>query len=92
MKSVKEGKSRQIVVVKSQLHAAIGIVKTKSAVIQYKERIADIHAAGADVGDFGHSHKLLLEMLLALCHYIARKRHVFLQLPFQTGVWHRTFM
>ena len=33
MKSVKEGRSREIVAVKNQLRAAIGIVKTKSAAI-----------------------------------------------------------
>ncbi|CAB4003714.1 Hypothetical predicted protein [Paramuricea clavata] len=67
MKTVKAGKSREIVVVKNQLRAAIGIVKTKSAAIQYEERIAELQAAGADVG---HSRKLFPAMLSAACAYI----------------------
>ena len=55
MKSVNEGKSREVLMTKNQLRAAIGIVKTNSAAIQYEERIAELHAAGSDVGDFGHS-------------------------------------
>ena len=81
MKSVKEGRSREIVVVKNQLRAAIGIVKTKSAAIQYEERIAELQAAGADVGDFGHSRKLFPEMILAVCHYIDQKTSSFLATP-----------
>ena len=55
MKSVNEGKSREVLVTKNQLCVAIGIMKTKSAAIQYEERIAELHAAGSDVRDFGHS-------------------------------------
>ena len=86
MKSVKEGRSREIVVVKNQLRAAIGIVKTKSAAIQYEERIAELQAAGADVGDFGHSQKLFPEMLLAVCHYIDQKTSSFLTPLPNTGM------
>ena len=46
MKAVNEGKSREVVVTKNQLRAALGIIKTKSAAIQYEERIAELHAAG----------------------------------------------
>ena len=65
MKSVNEGKSREVLVTKNQLRAAIGIMKTKSAAIQYEERIAELYAAGSDVSDFGHSRKLFPAMLSA---------------------------
>ncbi len=81
MKLVKQGKSREVPVTKNQLRAALGIVKTKSAAIQYEERIAELHAAGADVGDFGHSRKLFPAMLSAACAYIDKKTSIFLSTP-----------
>ena len=81
MKLVKQGKSREVLVTKNQLRAALGIVKTKSAAIQYEERIAELHAAGADVGDFGHSRKLFPAMLSAACAYIDKKTSIFLSTP-----------
>ena len=81
MKAVNEGKSRGVVVTKNQLRAALGIVKTKSAAIQYKERIAELHAAGSDVGDFGHSRKLFPAMLSVACAYIDKKTSIFLSTP-----------
>ena len=55
-----------------------GIVKTKPAAIQDEGRIAELLAAGADVGDFGHSRKLFPAMLPAACAYIDKKTSVFL--------------
>lgn len=78
MKSVNDSKSREVVVTKNQLRAALGIVKTKSAAIQYEERIAELHAAGSDVGDFGHSRKLFPAMLSAACAYVDKKTSIFL--------------
>ena len=80
MKLVKQGKSREVLVTKNQLRPALGIVKTKSAAIQYEERIAEHHAAGADVGDFDHSSKLF-SMLTAASAYIDKKTSVFLSTP-----------
>ena len=48
---------------------------------QYEGRIAELQAAGANVGDFGHSQKLFPEMLLAACHYIDQKTPAFLATP-----------
>ena len=81
IKLVNQGKSREVLVTKNQLRAALGIVKTKSAAIQYKGRIAELHAAGADVGDFGHSRELFPSMLSAACAYIDKKTSIFLSTP-----------
>ena len=81
MKLEKQGKSREVMVKKNQLRAALGIVKTKSADIQYEEGIAELHAAGADVGDFSHSRKLFPATLSAACAYIDKKTPVFLSTP-----------
>ena len=63
------------------------MVKAKSAVIQYEERIAELYAASADVGEFGHLCKLFLAMLSAVCAYIDKKTLVFLSTPLQnTGM------
>ena len=76
MKLEKQGKSREVMVKKNQLRAALGIVKAESAAIQYEEGNAELHAAGADVGDFGHSRKLFPAMLSAACAYIDKKTSV----------------
>ncbi|CAB4004366.1 Hypothetical predicted protein [Paramuricea clavata] len=65
MKLVRQGRSGEVAIVKNQLCAAIGVVKMKSAAIQYKVRIAELQAAGADVGDFGHSRKMFPAMIEA---------------------------
>ena len=64
---------RKTVVVKNQLRTALGIVKSKAAALQYESRIAELQAAGADVGDFGHSKKLFPEMLSVACAYIDKR-------------------
>jgi hypothetical protein len=70
MKGIEKCDRRKATVVKNQLRTAIGIVKSKAAAIQYEARIAELQAAGADVGDFGHSRKLFPEMLkVFLCSY-----------------------
>ena len=81
MKSVNEGKSREVLMTKNQLCVAIGIMKTKSAAIQYEERIAELHAAGSDVRDFGHSRKLFPAMLSAACAYIGKKMSILFSTP-----------
>ena len=70
MRAVNEDKSTEVAVTKNQLRAALGIVKTKSAAIQYEERIAELHAAGSDVGDFGHSRKAFPSYVICgMCLY-----------------------
>ncbi len=81
MKLVRQGRSREVTVVKNQLRAAIGVVKTKSATIQYEARIAELQAAGADVGDFGHSRKMFPAMIEAACAYIDMRTANFLSTP-----------
>ena len=81
MKLVRQGRSREVTVVKNHLRAAIGVVKTKSAAIQYEARIAELQAAGADVGDFGHSRKMFPAMIEAACAYIDMRTANFLSTP-----------
>ena len=69
---------RKTVVVKNQLRTALGIVKSKAAALQYESRIAELQAAGADVGDFGHSKKLFPEMLSVACAYIDKRTATYL--------------
>ena len=69
MKLEKQGKLREVMVKKNQLRAALGIVKAKSAAIQYEEGNAELH---------GHSRKLFPAMLSAACAYIDKKTSVFL--------------
>ena len=92
IKAVNESKSREVVVTKNQLRAALGIVKTKSAAIQYEERIAELHAAGSDVGDFGHSRKLFPAMLSAHVLISTTKRRFFFQLLFRAQEFLHTSM
>ena len=81
MKSVDQGNTRKVTVIKNQLRTAIGIVKSKAAAVQYEARIAELQASGADVGDFGHSRKLFPSMLSAVCAYIDEKTTTFLSTP-----------
>ena len=73
--------NREQKVVKNQLRTALGIVKTKSAALQYESRIAELYAAGADIGDFGHSRKLFPDMIAVACAYIDKKSMEFLASP-----------
>ena len=54
---------------------------SRPSLLQYEERIAELHAAGSDVGDFGHSQKLFPAMLSAACAYIDKKTSIFLSTP-----------
>lgn len=81
MKMVKQGRSREVLVAKNQLRAALGVVKTKSAAVHYEARIAELQAAGADVGDFCHSRKLFPDMIKAACAYIDMRAANFLSTP-----------
>ena len=65
--------ARKMTVVRNQLCTAIGIVQSKSAAIHYETRIAELHNAGADVGDFGHSRVLFPQMIRVACSYIDRE-------------------
>lgn len=75
MASVNE---RKMTVVRNQLRTAIGIVQSKSAAIHYETRIAELHNAGADVGDFGHSRVLFPQMIRVACSYIDQETQQFL--------------
>ena len=72
-KETTQTSKRKTVVVKNQLRTALGIVKSKAAALQYESRIAELQAAGADVGDFGHSRKLFPAMLSVACAYIDKR-------------------
>ena len=81
MKGFEKCEKRKIGVVKNQLRTALGIVKSKAAAIQYEARIAELQAAGAEVGDFGHSRKLFPDMLKAFCAHIDQRTAAYLSSP-----------
>ena len=90
MKSVNEGKSREVLVTKNQFRATIGIVKTKSAAIQYEESIAELQVqmlATLDIPE-SFSRQCYLRRVLTS----ARKRRFFFQLLFRTQECLRTFI
>lgn len=74
-------RKREILVVKNQLRAAITVVKTKSAALHYENNIAQLFAAGADVGDYGHSRHMFVPMLKAACAYIDKEVAKFMSTP-----------
>jgi hypothetical protein len=80
-------RKRKCTVVKNQLRAAIGVVKSKSAARCYEERIAELHLAGADVGDYGHSRNLFNDMIRVVNYFIDKRTQKFLQDPLpNTGI------
>ena len=74
---LKTVESRQPVVC-NQLRTAIGMVQAKAAVVHYEDRIAKLHEAGADVGDFGHSRILFPQMISVACSFIDKETRAFL--------------
>lgn len=64
--------------VKNQLRAALTVVKTKAAALHYETQVAQLYAAGADVGDFGHSRHMFVPMLKVVCAYIDKEVAKFL--------------
>ena len=63
------------------------VIKTKSAALHYENNISQLYAAGADVGDFGHSRHMFVPMLKAACTYIDKEVSKFLATPLSnTGV------
>ena len=70
---LKPVRKRESLVVKNQLRAALTAVKTKSAALHYETQIAQLFAAGADVGDYGHSRHMFVPMLKAACAYIDKE-------------------
>jgi hypothetical protein len=78
---------RECSAVKNQLRAAIGVVRSKSAARCYEERIANLHLAGADVGDYGHSRNLFNDMIRVVNSFIDKRTQKFLQDPLpSTGI------
>ena len=73
-KSIEKTLDREVTVVKNQLRTALEIVKSKAAALQYEDRIAEFYAAGADVGDFGHSRR----PVCCRCVYINKRSTEFL--------------
>ena len=71
--------SRKNIAIKNQLRSAIVVVQTKCAAIHYETKIAELHQAGADVGDFGHSRNLFPQMIDVACHYIDRETKEYLR-------------
>lgn len=70
--------ARQETVVRNQLRTAIGIVQAKAAAVHYENRIAELHQAGADVGDFGHSRILFPQIIAVACCYVDHETQGFL--------------
>ncbi len=68
-------------VVKKQIRAAIGVVKSKGAAIHYENHIAELHDAGADVGYFGHCRKMFFLMMQATSAYIDDEISKYLKHP-----------
>ena len=54
-------------------------MQCKSAALHYETRIAELHQAGADVRDFGHSRILFTQMLEEGCHFIDKETRDYLQ-------------
>eukprot|EP00795_Rhopilema_esculentum_P010702 gene10702-19474_t len=80
-KLLRKGEKRRSLVVKNQLRTALGVVKSKSAALHYETRLAELYAAGVDVGDYGHSRKLFNAMIKATCNYIDMRTKRFLKMP-----------
>ncbi len=57
-------KNRQRIAIRNQLRTAIGVVQTKCAAVHYENKIAELHQAGADIGDFGNSRMLFPQMMM----------------------------
>ena len=74
-------KARERLVVKNQLRAMLTVVKTKAATLHYESNIAELYAAGADVGDYGHSRQMFVPMLKAACTYVDKEVSTFLSTP-----------
>ena len=71
-------KNREQLVIKNQIRAALTVVKSKSAAVHYENQISNLHAAGADVGDFGHSRHMFAPMLKAICSFVDKRSAEFL--------------
>ena len=52
----------------------------------------ELHHAGADVGDFGHSRFLFPQMIAVACAYIDKATQDFFRLAYQVQVFPRTTM
>ncbi len=48
--------------------------------MQYETSLAELFAAGADVGDFGHSRKLFINIIKAANCYIDKELKKFLSM------------
>ncbi len=72
---------KETLVVKNQLRTAMGVLKSKEAAFQYEARIAELYAAGAEVGDFGHSRNMFPEMLSVANWFVTKKTVEFLDKP-----------
>lgn len=70
--------NHQKVAIRSQLRTAIGVVHLKCAASHYEIRIAELHQAGADIGDCGHSRVLFPQMIDVACHFINKETATYL--------------
>ncbi len=77
----KSVRNRETLVVKNQLQAAMTVVKTKSAAQHYETNIAQLYAAGCDIGDYGHSRHMFFPILKAACTYIDKEVSKFMSTP-----------
>ena len=71
--------SCQRISIRNQLRTAIGVVQTKCAAIHYETKLAELHQAGADIGDFGHSRVLFPQMIDVACHFIDQQTREYLE-------------
>jgi len=60
------------------LRTALGAVKSKAAALHYESWVAELYAAGADIGDYGHSCKLFPDMIAVACEHIDQQTSKFL--------------
>lgn len=60
---------------------ALGVVKSKAAALQFEVRLAELFAAGADVGDYCHSRNLFNYILMVANRYIDKEIEKFLTSP-----------
>ncbi len=65
-KAIADVEKRRIFVVKNRLKTALEVVKSKSPAPRYETSISELHAAGADIGDYGNSQKLFNLMVKKL--------------------------
>ena len=74
-------------VMSNQLHAALTVVKTKTASLHYENMIGLLASCGSEVGNLGHGKKQMKAMVTAFYAYILKKTREMLLTPLpSTGI------